>query len=288
VSQCIVIEPQISKTFEIQRAGEVDIILTGTHLAQVEEIEGRENRNPRRRICLYRTSAGKYVLACSGADQHDWAYVCDSALDTANYLLDRDGYLGPLEKLLLVEAGKRDQNIDKLARVDLRADAAADIVRSVERASEVVDSAHLSDYLRRIEENLDKDPAQAIGSAKDLLEAVVRLVLQYQSSEKAPDDSRNLGQLMKVVFKSLNLAMEDIPDAKRGTEAIRRVFNGLSQIVEGTAELRNLYGTGHGRVRRSGVSARHARLVVGSAATLCRFLLETLDVRKATANSKGS
>jgi hypothetical protein len=80
--------------------------------------------------------------------------------------------------------------------------------------------------------------------------------------------------------------MEDIPDSKRGREAMQRVFSGLGQIVDGIAELRNLYGTGHGRSRKSGANARHAHLVVRASSTLCYFLLETLDARKADEESK--
>ena len=43
-----------------------------------------------------------------------------------------------------------------------------------------------------------------------------------------------------------------------------------------TMELRNLYGTGHGRDGRFiGLKPRHAKLAVGAAATLGTFLLET-------------
>lgn len=64
------------------------------------------------------------------------------------------------------------------------------------------------------------------------------------------------------------MSIEKIPEARKGGDAIRQILSGLSQIVGGTAELRNLYGTGHGRL-----APRHARLVVGAGATLSRFLL---------------
>jgi hypothetical protein len=88
-------------------------------------------------------------------------------------------------------------------------------------------------------------------------------------------------KLMSSAFKCLKLSEEDIPQSVRGADAIKRVFAGLNQVASGTAELRNLYGTGHGRLRKGGASARHARLVIGAAATLSRFLLETLDSRRA-------
>jgi hypothetical protein len=81
-------------------------------------------------------------------------------------------------------------------------------------------------------------------------------------------------------MKSLDLSIEDLAEAKKGADSIRKVLAGLGQIVSGTAELRNLYGTGHGRLRTGGIQPRHARLVVGAADTFVRFLLDTLEVRQ--------
>lgn len=56
----------------------------------------------------------------------------------------------------------------------------------------------------------------------------------------------------------------------------------LATLVQGSAELRNAYGTGHGRSRahaKRRLTPRHARLAVGSAATLGVFLYETHEAR---------
>jgi len=63
-------------------------------------------------------------------------------------------------------------------------------------------------------------------------------------------------------------------------EIVRRVLSNLGQVVTGIYELRNIYGTGHGQVRHSGISSRHARLVVGVGAALATFLIETNEMRK--------
>lgn len=61
---------------------------------------------------------------------------------------------------------------------------------------------------------------------------------------------------------------------------MRRLLGNLGNVAQGLAELRNLYGTGHGRTGSAkGLSARHARLAVGSAGTLATFLLETHEER---------
>lgn len=65
-----------------------------------------------------------------------------------------------------------------------------------------------------------------------------------------------------------------------GEESIRRVLGSLGGIVSGIAELRNSYGTGHGKPSGSGgLGLRHARLAVGAASTLAAFLFETFNDR---------
>lgn len=271
--------------FVIARDGDVDIELTGIHLANVEEFDefveiGVDEWGERinRRISLYRATKGKYVLAYSGPRRNDWGAVYDSAEDVVKALFDRDDFLGDLEKLLLVEAAKRDAQIAPLSRIDLRADDVREMALSVARASQAVDASTLYEHIRRIEQSLEADPGQAIGSAKELLETVGKLVLEYYGqSAQSPAD---MPKLMSSAFKCLKLSEDDIPQRIQGADALKGVFAGLNQVASGTAELRNLYGTGHGRARKGGASARHAKLVIGAAATLSRFLLETLDARR--------
>jgi hypothetical protein len=57
---------------------------------------------------------------------------------------------------------------------------------------------------------------------------------------------------------------------------IKRFLGNLSQGTFRLAELRNLYGTGHGKEATTKVpSPRRARLAIGSATTLGTFLYET-------------
>ena len=164
---------------------------------------------------------------------------------------------------------------------ELRSVAPGANLKNIEDASEIIDRTVLHDHIRRIEGSIDSDPAQAIGSAKELVETTVKLILHNFGDDPAQYDS--LQQLVKHAMKRLDLSHEDIPEAKRGAESIRKVLGALGQIVSATAELRNLYGTGHGRPRAGGLQPRHARLVVGAATTLTTFLLETLDARRAIA-----
>lgn len=76
-------------------------------------------------------------------------------------------------------------------------------------------------------------------------------------------------------LKELTLVPEGVPDAARGADVIKRLLSNLGTIGNGLAELRGLYGTGHGKHgSATGLGVRHAKLAVGAAATLTVFLFE--------------
>ncbi len=91
----------------------------------------------------------------------------------------------------------------------------------------------------------------------------------------------DLLDLYKLVRKELKLVPDDIPNAAKASSTIKNLLSSLVIIVQGVAELRNLYGTGHGpEGRAKGLELRHANLAVGSATTLVTFLFDTYKQRK--------
>jgi hypothetical protein len=142
-----------------------------------------------------------------------------------------------------------------------------------------LDVQHMNVYISRIESSLATDPALAIGTAKELIESTLKTILDGADIEYETR-SEDIPSLLKKVQKALNLAPDDIDNAKRGSELIKRILSNLGAIATGIAELRNLYGTGHGsRPKSKGLEVRHARLVVTSSAALCEFLLSTYQAR---------
>jgi len=83
-------------------------------------------------------------------------------------------------------------------------------------------------------------------------------------------------QLLKQTTKQLNLTPEGIPDEAKASKSIKSILGSLTTVVQGIGELRNQYGSGHGKKASfKGLTARHAKLSVGAASTLAIFLLET-------------
>jgi hypothetical protein len=145
---------------------------------------------------------------------------------------------------------------------------------SLKKAAESLNAATLSKQIRRMEESIHSDPELAIGTAKELVETVCRTVLTERGRDV--EGKPELPALTMAALKELELLPDGLPEATRGVETVRRLVSNLSALTQGIAELRNLYGTGHGKDgKAASIEPRHAALAVGSAATFARFLFET-------------
>ena len=142
-----------------------------------------------------------------------------------------------------------------------------------------LDTSHLSVYLDRINNSVESDPELAVGTTKELVEATLKSILRGLN-ESFDESKEDIPVLLKKVQKALELAPGEIDAERRGADAIKRILSNLGAVAIGVAELRNLYGSGHGRSQRRVVDARLARLVVGSGGTLCKFLLEKYEDRQ--------
>lgn len=144
----------------------------------------------------------------------------------------------------------------------------------LKQTAAVFDAKHLAEQIRRIEQSIQADPALAIGTAKELIETCCKTILAERG--KPMTGTPDIPTLTKETLKELKLVPEGIPDAARGGDVIKRLLQNLGTIGNGLAELRGLYGTGHGKHGKTeGLSARHAKLAVGAASTLVTFLFDT-------------
>lgn len=140
------------------------------------------------------------------------------------------------------------------------------------------DAGYVAQQITRMEAAVQNDPGLAIGTAKELVETCCRTILVERGVEvpRNPD----LPQLVKQTCRELELTPDDIPEQAKAAETIKRLLSNLATITQGIAELRNQYGTGHGKEATArGLSSRHAKLAVGAASTLAVFLAETHRAR---------
>lgn len=162
--------------------------------------------------------------------------------------------------------------------------AATSVLEHLRAHGERLNHENVLSRIRIIDREAEASPADAIGSAKELIEAVCKDIIER--SGRAFDRKASPVGLVKEALKALNLAPEDIPERSRGIDAIRATLNSLANIAHQMDELRGLYGSGHGRPSSSrGLLPRHARLAVGAAGSLCLFLIETFEAQS-VGNSK--
>lgn len=141
------------------------------------------------------------------------------------------------------------------------------------------DPAVFEEHLRRIDAGIAGDPAAAIGSAKELVESVCKVILDdYHMAYSRKDE---LLDLYKAVATTLNLNAQSVPESTKGSQAAQGALRALVTTVQRLAELRNELGLGHGRNRSSQALTRHARLAFNAAAAVSEFLLDTWHERSA-------
>jgi hypothetical protein len=149
--------------------------------------------------------------------------------------------------------------------------------RSVSRARSVadaLDAGWMQKEIERLENAVERDPALAIGTAKDLVETCCKSILSKRGVEVSR--KADLPELTKLLAKELKLVPEGISDEAKGSETIRLILRNLSALTQYLAELRGLYGSGHGRDgKHRGLEPRHARLAVGAAVAFIDFVTDT-------------
>ena len=150
----------------------------------------------------------------------------------------------------------------------------AHTAEAVKVVSEAIGAEYVVRQITRMQAALASEPDVAIGTAKELVETVCKTILRnrgisYDLNEKMP-------RLVKQVSAALELIPPGITAETRATETVKRLLSNLSTVSDALAELRNLYGTGHGKEADArGLKLRHARLAVGSASAVAVFLLES-------------
>ena len=191
-----------------------------------------------------------------------WGQKDESAercLSTLKRCLERDGFVYADGRFTAVG---HNPAIDELAET-----------------AHALDAHGLREQIDRIRNSIDDDPSLAIGTAKELLETTCKTILADFGI--TANQAWDLTRLVKETRGVLHLVPEDIPDSAKGAEIIKRVLGNLGPIAQGLAELRNLYGTGHGRDGRlRGLAPRHARLAVSCSTALATFLFETHEARQ--------
>ena len=214
----------------------------------------------------------------------DWTRTRDAKKSLAvveSIIVDLDVSIGGNPAVADSAAGHRTRILRALASDGWQFDghrfAGATAVPHFEHIAESATKLDAPEFHRQVERmraSVESDPALALGTAKELVETACKTILEEHG--RPVGSEWDIGRLIKEAREVLKLLPTDIPDSVKGAESIKRLLANLGSVVQGLGELRNLYGTGHGRSgKQRSIEPRHARLASGAAAALVTFLLET-------------
>ncbi len=143
----------------------------------------------------------------------------------------------------------------------------------------ILNADYVTQQISLMETSIENSPHVSIGIAKELIETCCKSIFEERKEEY--DKNWDLPKLMKETTKLLKLTPDDIPNEIKAANSIKQILGSLSSVVQGISEIRNEYGSGHGKDGKFvGLQPRHAKLAVGAASTLAIYLLETHELRK--------
>ena len=140
-------------------------------------------------------------------------------------------------------------------------------------------SEYLSSQIDIMLKMQNENQTEAIGKSKEFIESCCKTILE-ESHETLHKDW-NVSQLVKATMKFLEISTDSITNASAEGKTIKAILGNLHGIAGNIAELRNAYGSGHGKsASYKGLTTRHAKLAVGSSITLVNYLWDTYEWRK--------
>ncbi|MBI3837790.1 MAG: abortive infection family protein [Planctomycetia bacterium] len=189
-------------------------------------------------------------------------------LDAVEYIADRDP--ANIEVILDFPGIKDWLRQNEPAVYDEYCGGDVPAVGSLADAQEAGAGFDVEAHIRRIRDSLAADPAQAIGSTKELRETVFKTALGMHGARTGNDE---MPKLLKRTQAALGLDPADFDGTMPGSESLRKLFGSMAQIVVSATELRNLFGTGHGKSNAPSIDPAMANLVVASGTALAAYLM---------------
>jgi len=141
--------------------------------------------------------------------------------------------------------------------------------------AEPLQSEPMKNEIEAIETSIRKNPAHALGLTKDMLEGYCKTVLTMMGKNlgKSPKPVRLVDRLLKEI----QLVSDQISNVERGAALIEKILKDQLSIARTLDELRNKYGSGHGRgADHVGIEPRHAHLALASVTAFISFVTETI------------
>ncbi|MFA6832807.1 MAG: abortive infection family protein [Bacteroidaceae bacterium] len=150
------------------------------------------------------------------------------------------------------------------------------IINQIEKLGDEFSSRYIEKQVNLMVSMRKDNPTEAIGKAKELIESCCKTILERR--DVTIDKHWKMGQLVDETVKLLKITPNDIPDSIPEASSMKAILGSLKAIASNVANLRNTYGSGHGKsASYKGLEERHAMLAIGSSFTLVRFLWDSFE-----------
>lgn len=155
--------------------------------------------------------------------------------------------------------------------------------RVISQVADVLKNQFSSEYLSK-QMNLmlsmqSTNPTEAIGKFKELIESCCKTILDEMGIDYTKND--DVPQLTNKVLDTLDLLPVNVQPTDQGADSIKALLGNLRAIPTKLAELRNPFGSGHGKSATfQGLEERHAKLAVRSSVTFVDFVWSTYEAKK--------
>lgn len=137
-----------------------------------------------------------------------------------------------------------------------------------------LNTEYIKNKISLMTEAVSTDTDLAIGAAKELVETICKSILKQSSVEY--DEDWNIAKLLKETNNVLDFSPKFAQNPDEAERSIRQILGGISSAIQGITELRNAYGTGHGKdADFVGLESKYAKLIVGAVAEIAIFYLAT-------------
>jgi len=159
----------------------------------------------------------------------------------------------------------------------LEAGEASPAADDIEAGLQAFSSDEVSRSWRSMTRRVGDDPEGAITASRNLLETVLKHILD-DLGIVYDHDRIELPELYRCVQKELDLAPEQHQEP-----IFKQILGGCSGVVNGLGAVRNRLGDAHGKgSRRARPAPRHARLAVNLGGAMALFLTETHFAKRKT------
>lgn len=137
-----------------------------------------------------------------------------------------------------------------------------------------LDYNYANEKMVLMESAIESNTGLAIGTAKELLETVAKSILKSKGIQI--ESNWDLPKLIKETNEAIDIIDRNIGEHKDAEKSLKKVIGGLSASIQGLTELRNNYGSGHGKEASFiGLEKRQARLLVGIVSDVVIFYLDS-------------